>query len=153
MKSFSFQGFQDLRDVSELLRGSLRVSFNPLSKVLNVILLHSQRLSKKGSGECSFRKPEVGKCLKLFIAALSCGNPRLHHLFIVILWVKRVKPEILKMPYAFIQQWKLISCLSVLTITRYLESNSGNDNKRILAKGEENSLNRKAQCFSRLSGS
>lgn len=105
----------------KLLRGSLRVSFSFLSKVLNVILLYSQRLSKKGSGECSFRKHEVGKCLKLFIAALSCGNPRLYHLFIVILWVKRVKPEILKMLYAFIQQLKLISCLFVVMITRYLE--------------------------------
>lgn len=129
-------------------RRVIRALFNSLDKVLNVILLHSQRLSKKGSGGCSFRKHEVGKCLDLFIAALSCGNPRLHHLFIVILWVKRVKPEILKMLYAFIQQLKLRSCLSLLMITRDLESNSGNDNKYILAKGEENSLNLKGQHFS-----
>lgn len=105
----------------ELLIGSLRVSLNSLNKILNVISLYSQRLSKKGSGECSFRKHEVGKCLKLFIAALSCGNPRLYHLFIVILWVKRVKPEILKMLHAFIQQLKLISCLFVVMIPRYLQ--------------------------------
>lgn len=104
-----------------MLIGSLRVSLNSLNKILNVISLYSQRLSKKGSGECSFRKHEVGKCLKLFIAALSCGNPRLYHLFIVILWVKRVKPEILKMLHAFIQQLKLISCLFVVMIPRYLQ--------------------------------
>lgn len=105
---------------SWLLLGSLAVLSSLLNKILSVALLYSQRLSKKGSRECSFRKAWSGKMSKAIYSSTQPWKPQTSGLFIVSLWVKRVKPEILKMPLLLpprSEDWAAISlCLYSLRL-------------------------------------